>query len=60
MEPPNVVTVSQGLAVMERILIVDDDPAIQKALRRLFEAEGYGVEISGDGKSALDGFRAVS
>jgi two-component system, OmpR family, alkaline phosphatase synthesis response regulator PhoP len=45
---------------MERILIVDDDQAIQKALKRLFEAEGYEVEISGDGKSALEAFRAVS
>ena len=33
---------------MERILIVEDDQAVQKALKRLFEAEGYNVEISGD------------
>ena len=43
---------------MERILIVDDDRAVQKALKRLFEAEGYNVEIRGDGKSALDTFRS--
>jgi ActR/RegA family two-component response regulator len=27
-----------------RILVVEDDPAVQKALRRLFETEGYAVE----------------
>jgi DNA-binding response OmpR family regulator len=42
---------------MERILIVDDDRAVQKALKRLFESEGYDTEISGDGKSALEAFR---
>ncbi len=39
---------------MERILVVEDDRAVQKALKRLFEAEGFAVEISGDGKSALE------
>ena len=37
-----------------RILVVEDDPAVQKALRRLFETEGYTVEVQSDGKSALD------
>jgi DNA-binding response OmpR family regulator len=45
---------------MDRILVVDDDQAIRKALKRLFEAEGYKVEISSDGKSALETFRAVA
>ena len=31
---------------MERILVVEDDRAVQKALKRLFEAEGFAVEIS--------------
>ena len=26
---------------MERILVVEDDRAVQKALKRLFEAEGF-------------------
>ncbi len=39
---------------MEKILIVEDDEAVQKALKRLFESAGYAVEISGDGKSALE------
>src|ERR1700730_9135590 len=33
-------------APVERILVVEDDHAVQKALRRLFEAEGYGVQIA--------------
>jgi DNA-binding response OmpR family regulator len=42
---------------MERILVVEDDRAVQRALRRLFETEGFAVEISADGKSALEAFR---
>jgi DNA-binding response OmpR family regulator len=45
---------------MERILVVEDDRAVQKALRRLFEAEGFAVEIRADGKSALDAFRSAA
>jgi DNA-binding response OmpR family regulator len=47
-----------GVRTMERILVVEDDRAVQKALKRLFEAEGFAVEISADGKSALEAFRA--
>jgi DNA-binding response OmpR family regulator len=43
---------------MEKILIVEDDRAVQRALNRLFESEGYGVDIKADGKSALEAFRA--
>ena len=45
---------------MERILVVEDDRAVQKALRRLFESEGFAVEISADGKSAVEAFRTFS
>jgi DNA-binding response OmpR family regulator len=45
---------------MDRILIVEDDRAVQKALKRLFESEGYRVEISGNGKSALEAFRVAA
>lgn len=44
---------------METILIVDDDHAVQKALTRLFEYEGYKVAVSGDGHSALESFRTL-
>ncbi len=60
-------TLSTGIAAadpraftMERILVVEDDRAVQKALRRLFESEGFAVEISADGKSALEAFRTTA
>jgi len=43
---------------MERVLIVEDDRTIHKALRLLFEAEGYAVEFVTDGEAALASFRA--
>lgn len=43
---------------MEKILVVEDDRAVQKALRRLFEAEGYLVEIRPDGNSVLEAFQS--
>ena len=42
-----------------RILVVEDDPAVQKALKRLFETEGYTVEVQANGKSALQSFQAL-
>lgn len=41
------------------ILIVEDDRILQKALKRLFEPEGYAVEITGDGNAALQAFRKL-
>jgi DNA-binding response OmpR family regulator len=43
-----------------RILVVEDDPAVQKALRRLFETEGYTVEVQADGSAALESFHALA
>lgn len=48
---------TQGSSAMERILVVEDDHAVQKALKRLFESEGFAVEITSDGKAALEAFR---
>jgi DNA-binding response OmpR family regulator len=45
---------------MERILVVEDDRPVQKALKRLFESEGFDVDIKGDGHSALEAFRAAA
>jgi len=45
---------------MEKILIVEDDQAVQKALKRLFESAGYAVEITGDGGSAVEAFRSAT
>jgi len=43
-----------------RILVVEDDPTVQKALRRLFEAEGFVVEVQSDGRSALESFQSAA
>lgn len=43
---------------MDRILVVEDDRAVQKALRRLFESEGYAVESAFDGVAGLGAFRS--
>jgi len=43
---------------MEKILVVEDDLAVQKALRRLFESEDYAVELTPDGKTGLEAFRS--
>src|SRR5215475_2778023 len=45
---------------VERILVVEDDRAVQKALRRLFESEGYTVEAAFDGESGLGVFQSSS
>lgn len=45
-----------GVGPMEKILVVEDDRAVQRALRRLFESEDYSVEITPDGKSGLKAF----
>lgn len=36
------------------VLIVDDEPHIRTALRRILELEGYRVDTAADGQSALD------
>jgi DNA-binding response OmpR family regulator len=42
---------------MEKILIVEDDPIVQRALKRLFVSNGYNVEISPTGTAGLESFR---
>lgn len=44
----------------ERILVIEDDRAVQKALKRLFEAEGFTVDIAGNGAVGLEMFRAAT
>jgi DNA-binding response OmpR family regulator len=38
---------------METILVIEDDPRIQKALTRQFAAEGYTVHVSQDGDAGM-------
>jgi DNA-binding response OmpR family regulator len=46
-------------ASAERILVIEDDRAVQKALKRLFEAEGFAIDIAGNGADGLEMFRAA-
>jgi two-component system, OmpR family, alkaline phosphatase synthesis response regulator PhoP len=46
------------MSMMDRILVVEDDRAVQKALKRLFESEGYTVDATNDGTAGLGAFRA--
>ena len=40
------------------ILVVEDDPRMQKVLARIFTEESYSTEIAGNGKEGLELFRA--
>jgi DNA-binding response OmpR family regulator len=40
------------------ILIIEDDPVMQKTLRRTFTQERYGVVVAGDGQTGLELFRS--
>src|SRR5215831_8040512 len=46
----------QASVAMEKILIIEDDRAVQKALKHLFVSNGYNVEIACDGKAGLESF----
>ena len=39
---------------MSRILVVDDEPAVRRALERALRLERYDVELAADGREALD------
>ena len=40
------------------VLVVEDDPRMQKVLQRLFHEEGYRVIVAGDGRAGLENFHA--
>lgn len=42
----------------ERILLVDDEPLVRSALRRLLQSLGYQVSEAADGQAALAALRA--
>jgi DNA-binding response OmpR family regulator len=52
--------IAQSSSSTDRILVVEDDHAVQKALKHLFQTEGFEIEITGDGKSALEAFRRAA
>ena len=41
---------------MQRILVIEDDPKVQRSMSRLFEPEGFTVEIAGDGLAGVEAF----
>jgi CheY-like chemotaxis protein len=43
---------------MHRILVVDDDPNLRTAIRRMLEPEGFEIEEASDGRNAMRAFRA--
>ena len=45
---------------VETILIIEDDQRVQKALRRLFEPEGFEVQERGDGRMGVNAARELS
>lgn len=53
-------TMEMASSTSERILVIEDDRAVQKALKRLFEAEGFTVDIAGNGAVGLEMFRAAT
>src|SRR5690242_4447874 len=38
---------------MDRIVVIEDDPSVQRALKRLLEPEGFSVEVAGDGLAGM-------
>jgi CheY-like chemotaxis protein len=47
-----------GSSALARILIVDDDTAVQATIRILLERAGHSVDVAGDGHNALAEFGA--
>jgi DNA-binding response OmpR family regulator len=59
MEPiPDARPVPQPVVNLGSILIVEDDPRMQKVLRRIFSAEHYSAVVAGDGQTGIDLFQS--
>jgi DNA-binding response OmpR family regulator len=43
-----------------QILVIEDDPHIQKILQRTFSEQGYSVTMCGDGEAGLEAFRSAT
>jgi two-component system response regulator MprA len=44
---------------MARVLVVDDEPAVRRALERALSLDNYTVELAADGQEALDALAAA-
>jgi two-component system response regulator MprA len=44
---------------MARVLVVDDEPAVRRALERALSLDNYTVELAADGQEALDALAAT-
>jgi DNA-binding response OmpR family regulator len=59
MEPPTEAQRVPSPAInLGTILIVEDDPRMQKVLRRIFTEEHYAAVVAGDGQTGLELFRS--
>ncbi|WP_254062295.1 response regulator transcription factor [Acidobacterium sp. S8] len=45
------------LMTLGTILVIEDDPRMQKVLRRIFTEEHYSILVAGDGQTGLEMFR---
>jgi CheY-like chemotaxis protein len=48
---------TEGKKALARILVVDDDPAVQMTIRLLLERAGHRVVVAGDGYKGLAAFK---
>lgn len=46
-------------ATMDRILVIEDDRAVRKVLKHLFQTEGFTVDLATDGVAGMTAFRAA-
>jgi CheY-like chemotaxis protein len=45
---------------LAKILVVDDDPAVQMTIQLILERAGHSVMVAGDGRKGLQAFEEVS
>ena len=38
---------------MKTILVIDDDPLVRRAIERILQTRGYGVQLAADGRQGL-------
>jgi CheY-like chemotaxis protein len=54
--PLPLIQVGLGKRALAKILVVDDDPAVQMTIRLLLERAGHSVVVAGDGKKGIAAF----